>query len=323
MLGAGNMTEADVAGSVGAAVLSTPFRARHRAGRIHRTAATSTCGSSHRSHSPHPLLPAPLTPPSHQDRRRIERELFHGRLRAVAATSALELRVDVGTLDATLHLGFHRSTAILWEQASRAGHREKASLYIYVAFDGPLDQYFMAAPDRLFSRPIERCQLDAENPLVMRQQLQRESPGDAAEMPLLEDVDGRFFGPSLADRIAELAGRGALGRSPENPKVDCGWRYIGAGKRLAQFVPVRAIDPNTYAVVEARTGRVPEEIEESKAFSALYEGAEYLQQGRTFLVTSLDLEKREARCVRADVRYYTKTIDMVTVTIKGGTLVST
>ncbi|CAI5494579.1 unnamed protein product [Closterium sp. Naga37s-1] len=52
----------------------------------------------------------------------------------------------------------------------------------------------------------------------------------------------------------------------------------------------------------------------------LYEGAVYLQQGRTFLVTSLDLEKREARCVRADVRYYTKTIDMVTVTIKGGTL---
>ncbi|CAI5471191.1 unnamed protein product [Closterium sp. Yama58-4] len=261
--------------------------------------------------------PCSLPPPSlHQDRRRIERELFHGRLRAVAATSALELGVDVGALDATLHLGFHGSTASLWQQAGRAGRREKASLSIYVAFDGPLDQYFMAAPDRLFSRPIERCQLDAENPLVMRQQLQCA----AAEMPLLEDVDGRFFGPSLAERIAELAGKGALGRSPENPEVDRGWRYIGAGKRPAQFVPVRAIDPNTYAVVEARTGMVLEEIEESKAFFVLYEGAVYLQQGRTFLVTSLDLEKREARCVRADVRYYTKTIDMVAVTIKGGTL---
>ncbi|CAI5484946.1 unnamed protein product [Closterium sp. Yama58-4] len=168
----------------------------------------------------------------------------------------------------------------------------------------------------LFSRPIERCQLDAENPLVMRQQLQCA----AAELPLLEDVDWRFFGPSLAERIAELAGKGTLGRSPENPEVDRGWRYIGAGKRPALFVPVRAIDPNMYAVVEARIGRVLEEIEESKAFFVLYEGAVYLQQGRTFLVTSLDLDKREARCVRADVRYYTKTIDMVTVTIKGGTL---
>ncbi|CAI5996809.1 unnamed protein product [Closterium sp. NIES-64] len=251
-----------------------------------------------------------------QDRRHIERELFHGRLRAVAATSALELGVDVGALDATLHLGFHGSTASLWQQAGRAGRREKASLSIYVAFDGPLDQYFMAAPERLFSRPIERCQLDAENPLVMRQQLQCA----AAELPLLEDVDGRFFGPSLAERIAELAGKGVLGRSPENPEVDRSWRYIGEGRRPAQFVPVRAIDPNTYAVVETRTGRVLEEIEESKAFFVLYEGAVYLQQGRTFLVTSLDLEKREARCVRADVRYYTKTIDMVTVTIKGGTL---
>ncbi|CAI5989376.1 unnamed protein product [Closterium sp. NIES-65] len=251
-----------------------------------------------------------------RDRRHIERELFHGRLRAVAATSALELGVDVGALDATLHLGFHGSTASLWQQAGRAGRREKASLSIYVAFDGPLDQYFMAAPERLFSRPIERCQLDAENPLVMRQQLQCA----AAELPLLEDVDGRFFGPSLAERIAELAGKGVLGRSPENPEVDRSWRYIGEGRRPAQFVPVRAIDPNTYAVVETRTGRVLEEIEESKAFFVLYEGAVYLQQGRTFLVTSLDLEKREARCVRADVRYYTKTIDMVTVTIKGGTL---
>ncbi|GJP39287.1 hypothetical protein CLOM_g23675 [Closterium sp. NIES-68] len=251
-----------------------------------------------------------------QDRRHIERELFHGRLRAVAATNALELGVDVGALDATIHLGFQGSTASLWQQAGRAGRREKASLSIYVAFDGPLDQYFMAVPSRLFARPIERCQLDCANPLVMRQQLQCA----AAELPLLESVDERFFGPSLVGRIAELAREGVLGRSPENPEVDRSWRYIGAGKRPARFVPVRAIDPNTYAVVEARTGRVLEEIEESKAFFALYEGAVYLQQGRTFLVTSLDLEKREARCVRADVRYYTKTIDMVTVTIKGGTL---
>ena len=41
-----------------------------------------------------------------QERREIEQALFSGQLMAVAATNALELGVDVGSLDITLHLGF-------------------------------------------------------------------------------------------------------------------------------------------------------------------------------------------------------------------------
>ncbi|CAN0475014.1 unnamed protein product, partial [Phaeothamnion confervicola] len=40
-----------------------------------------------------------------EDRREIERELFANRLLGVTATSALELGVDIGSLDVTLHLG--------------------------------------------------------------------------------------------------------------------------------------------------------------------------------------------------------------------------
>ena len=51
-----------------------------------------------------------------QERREIERALFTGELWAVAATNALELGVDVGSLDCTLHLGFPGSVASLWQQ---------------------------------------------------------------------------------------------------------------------------------------------------------------------------------------------------------------
>lgn len=90
-----------------------------------------------------------------EERREIERDLFSGRFRGVAATNALELGIDVGSLDVTIHLGFPGTVASLWQQAGRAGRREQKALSIYVAFDSPLDQYFMKDPKRLFDRPLE------------------------------------------------------------------------------------------------------------------------------------------------------------------------
>ncbi|KAM0902772.1 hypothetical protein ACQ4PT_019058 [Festuca glaucescens] len=91
------------------------------------------------------------------ERRQIEADLFGGRLRGVAATNALELGIDVGHIDATLHLGFPGSIASLWQRAGRSGRRSKDSVAVYVAFDGALDQYFMNYPAKLFGKPIERC----------------------------------------------------------------------------------------------------------------------------------------------------------------------
>jgi DEAD/DEAH box helicase domain-containing protein len=127
-----------------------------------------------------------------QDRRKIEADLFGGKLLGVAATNALELGIDVGHIDATLHLGFPGSIArslknnmsnkilylnhftmltknfncSLWQQAGRSGRRAKQSVAIYVAFEGPLDQYFMKFPHKLFGKPIEHCQVDSHNPKV-------------------------------------------------------------------------------------------------------------------------------------------------------------
>ncbi len=84
---------------------------------------------------------------SPQERRETEQQLHSGLITAVTATNALELGVDIGGLDLTLHLGFPGSIASLRQQAGRAGRRGGHSLALYVAFDGPLDQHFMRHPE--------------------------------------------------------------------------------------------------------------------------------------------------------------------------------
>lgn len=89
----------------------------------------------------------------------MEAALFGGLLMGVAATNALELGIDVGSLDVTLHLGFPGSVSSLLQQAGRAGRREQPSASIYVAFDGPTDQYFFRHPEQLFGRSVEKAQV--------------------------------------------------------------------------------------------------------------------------------------------------------------------
>jgi DEAD/DEAH box helicase domain-containing protein len=91
----------------------------------------------------------------------MEADLHSGALTALAATNALELGIDVGSLDLTLHLGFPGSVSSLWQQSGRAGRREQHSVSLLVGFDGPLDQHFMRHPGELFGRPIE-CALVSE-----------------------------------------------------------------------------------------------------------------------------------------------------------------
>ena len=91
-----------------------------------------------------------------EDRRRIEKALSQGELMGVATTNALELGIDVGSLDATVITGYPGSIASTWQQAGRSGRRSEESLSILVGQDNPLDQYFMNHPQALFGKPVEK-----------------------------------------------------------------------------------------------------------------------------------------------------------------------
>jgi DEAD/DEAH box helicase domain-containing protein len=115
------------------------------------------------------------------ERRAIERALRPGgHLLGVTATSALELGIDIGDLDAAVLVGFPGTIASLWQQAGRAGRGTRRALSVLIARDDPLDQYYMRHPRELFGRAHEHALLDPANPYVLAQHL----PCAAHELPL-------------------------------------------------------------------------------------------------------------------------------------------
>uniref|UniRef100_A0A0D2XJR8 ATP-dependent helicase HRQ1 n=1 Tax=Fusarium oxysporum (strain Fo5176) TaxID=660025 RepID=A0A0D2XJR8_FUSOF len=101
-----------------------------------------------------------------QDRRRIETEMFQGQLLGIVATTALELGIDIGSLDCVMTWGFPYTIANLRQQSGRAGRRNKDSLSILVGDGFATDQHYMQNPDELFTKPNCELQVDLENMLI-------------------------------------------------------------------------------------------------------------------------------------------------------------
>ena len=258
------------------------------------------------------------------ERRVIEKELFSGALLGVAATNALELGIDVGSLDATIHLGFPGSVASLWQQAGRAGRREGRALSVYVAFDGPLDQHFMRRPRALFDAPLETSRVWTKNPTILAQHL----TCAAYERALFGNpgADETYFGDSALDVAGTLLASGELCRdarstTPWDPNARVVQPLLAPRARPpALDVSVRTIEEERFEVVDVGGARekVIANIEASKAFFEVYEGAVYAHRGRTMMCSKLDLERKRAFVRAADVKYFTRVKHETTCVVRGG-----
>ena len=158
------------------------------------------------------------------ERRELEADLSSGALGGIVATSALELGIDIGSLDAVVLNGFPGTLASMRQQTGRAGRTGDGSAAILVAGDDQLDQWYARHPEELLSRPAEAAVVNPSNPFVAKAQI-----GCAAhELPLRHD-DERWFGPSLDDAVRELVVEGCLkprdgrmywaAREPPAPRV--------------------------------------------------------------------------------------------------------
>ncbi|MEO0998962.1 MAG: helicase-related protein, partial [Pseudomonadota bacterium] len=123
------------------------------------------------------------------ERRQIEKDLFAGELRAVAATNALELGIDIGSLDVAVMVNYPGTIASCWQQAGRSGRKHDESLAVLVAGNDPVDQYLLRHPEYFFAQSPEHAVVDPENPYVLAKHLK----AAAFELPLEED-DLRAFG---------------------------------------------------------------------------------------------------------------------------------
>jgi DEAD/DEAH box helicase domain-containing protein len=239
-----------------------------------------------------------------EDRREIERQLASGELQAVAATNALELGIDIGSLDAAVLTGYPGTRASMWQQAGRAGRRSDESLAVLVAQDDPLDQYLTQHPRELFEEPPEAAVIDPTNPYVLEPHLRCA----AREQPLTLDEAVRFFGDGAPAALEKLEERDLLKRRGER------WHDIGSTP-AHRDVDIRAGGGTVYRIVLADTGEVLGTSDQHRAFGTLHPGAVYLHQGEQFLVQELDLVRGVALVEEADPDFYTQARDVTDIVI--------
>ncbi|MGA4801624.1 DEAD/DEAH box helicase [Streptomyces lavendulocolor] len=238
-----------------------------------------------------------------EERRSLERALHSGELLGLAATSALELGIDVSGLDAVVIAGYPGTRASLWQQAGRAGRSGQGALAVLVARDDPLDTFLVHHPEALFRQPVESTVLDPDNPYVLAPHL----CAAAAELPLTEP-DLALFGPAVPELLLQLESAGLLRRRAS------GW-YWTRRERAADLADIRGGGGSPVQIVEAGTGRLLGTVDEPAAHASVHEGAVHLHMGRTYLVRKLDLEESVALVEEADPPYSTTARDTTAISV--------
>jgi DEAD/DEAH box helicase domain-containing protein len=240
------------------------------------------------------------------ERRRIERGLRDGRIRGVVSTNALELGIDIGSLDVSVLAGYPGTIASTWQRIGRAGRRSGMSVGVLVASSTPLDQFIVNHPDYFLSQPPEMGLINPDNIHILISHLQ------CAVFELPFGSDERFGGlsdNSVSEILDFLRERGFIHRAGNK------WHWTN-DSYPADSVSLRSISSDNFVVVET-TGepRIIGEVDYTSAFSMLHEKAIYLHQGQQYYVHQLDIPERRAYVKQVDSDYFTDAITYTKVKI--------
>ena len=240
------------------------------------------------------------------DRRRdIETGLHDGEVAGVWSTSALELGVDVGGLDAVLLDSYPGTRMSTFQRAGRAGRGSDPALVCLVAGEDQLDQYLMANPTDLFDGDPERATVDPEN-----DHLRPDHVASAAAENWLSRADEAHFGDGFADIVADLEAAGRL----ERRETDQGVRWTHAGDRSPQHeTSLRTVDDREIDLLA--DGDVIATLGFGDALRDAHPGAIYHHQGRSYEVTDLDLDRDVATLQSTWADYYTRVLTEKSVTV--------
>ena len=238
---------------------------------------------------------------SAEDRRYIEGQLFRGELLCIIATNALELGIDIGSLDCVIHFGFPESIASFRQQSGRAGRRGRDSLSILVTDgDNMLDQYYFKNPDELFNKDLESIVLDLDNETILEGHLQCA----ASELRLSPQRDFKYFGEE--ELIEDLCEKQLL-KDSKNGVFFSHPRFKG---NPAGAIKIRSIDEDMFQVIDISTNSEIEKVEISRVPFTLYDGAIFIHQGNTFLIFDVNAERKYAKGKPTTVNYLTAPSDI-------------
>ncbi|KAJ3024543.1 UNVERIFIED_CONTAM: hypothetical protein HDU68_008026 [Siphonaria sp. JEL0065] len=243
---------------------------------------------------------------SQEERREIEKQMFDGKLFGIIATNALELGVDIGTLDVVVHLGVPKTMASYRQQMGRAGRRRNDSASIMIA-DGNsrVDQHFVRSPQDLFSGNPDTIHLPFH---TSHDTINLHLHCFAAEIPLSLGTYTQILA-SLNVPVHEFnASDPALLWDPIHEVYFAARVYEGNPSKTFQIREGGEEEPE-YRVIDVQTNRDIEFVEYAKAFFLLYDGAIFMHRGQSFFILDVDHAKRISRARITNVPYITKIRD--------------
>jgi DEAD/DEAH box helicase domain-containing protein len=234
------------------------------------------------------------------ERREIERGLRDGRILGVVTTNALELGIDVGSLDACVMAGYPGTIASTWQRAGRAGRRTGSSCAVFVASSAPLDQFIVQHPDYFFGSSAEHAHIQPDNLEILVNHLKCA----AFELPISSDE--RFGSVDLPELCEQLGEAGFLHQSGGD------WHWIDEAYP-ADTISLRSVTSDNFVIIDT-TGEdrgKPEvigEVDFSSALTTVHPKAIYIHQGQQYHVEHLDFDKHKAYVKPVNVDYYTDAI---------------
>jgi len=239
-------------------------------------------------------------------RREVETGLRSGEVRGAWSTSALELGVDIGGLDAVLLDGYPGTRMSAFQRAGRAGRGTDPALVVLVAGGDQLDQYLMRNPRAFFDGDPERAVTNPEN-----EELLPDHVRCAARENWLSRDDERWFGDGFPDLLAHLESTGDLRRR----ETAEGTRWTTDGSPH-HSMSLRSIDDREVQLTDTRRDEVVASLPFEDALRDAHRGAVYHHQGRKYEVRDLDLDHGVAELEPTWADYYTRTLHEKGITVE-------
>ena len=238
-----------------------------------------------------------------QERREIEEGLKSGKYLGVTCTNALELGINIGSLDAVIISGYPGTMISTWQQSGRAGRSNQKSLAILIAFENQLDQYFMNNPSFFFDKPHENAIIDLTNPILQEAHLLCA----AKELPLKKGEVKKYFG--IGDEILDdLVSKKDLHK---NIRGDYMYPY---DDNPALDHSLDQISGQEFKVMN--NGRLLETMERSQVYREAHEGAILINKGDTYVVNSVNLKSGFVNVSQKTVDYHTMVLNKTEINIE-------
>lgn len=236
-------------------------------------------------------------------RREIEKELREGKIKGVVSTNALELGIDIGSLDIAVLASYPGTISSTWQRAGRAGRKTGMSAAVLVASSSPLDQFIINNPEYFFSQNPEKALINPDNLSILVSHIECA----AFELPL---KDGEKFGRvDTADILKFLEEEKLVHHSKDK------WFWT-SDAYPADGVSLRSISSDNFVVVDtSKKTQAIAEVDFTSALTTLHPKAIYLCEGEQYYVDKLDYDQRKAYVKKTDVDYFTDAIDYTKIKI--------